>query len=63
VVRRTRRSRLGAFALHFTALIEEVLDPGARGEIGDELEFRPQMVEFLLTLSSRISSINGTSSR
>ena len=50
VIRRARRAGLGALALHLAALIEEILNPGARRVIGDEVEFVPQPVQLLLSL-------------
>src|SRR5690348_9368010 len=43
-------ARFAAMSSYLTALIEEILDPGARCEITHEFEFRPEAVEFLLTL-------------
>ena len=62
-IRRPRAAGLGAFALHLAALVEEVLNPGAGGVIGDEVELVPEPVQLLLPFSSRISSISGVSSR
>ena len=45
-----RGAGLGALALHFAALVEVVLDPGARGVIGDEVELVPEPVQLLLAL-------------
>ena len=41
---------LAALTLDFAALIEVVLNPGSRCEIGDEVELIPQLVQFLLSL-------------
>src|SRR5690242_20439034 len=32
---------------YLAALVEEILDPGARCEIAHEFEFRPEAIEFL----------------
>ena len=47
---RAVRCRIRALALHFAALVEEILNPGARRVIGDEVELVPEPVEFLLAL-------------
>ena len=39
-----------AFAEDFAALVEVVLDPGAGGEIGDEVELVPETVQFPLAV-------------
>ena len=46
----TRPARFGPATLHLAALIEVVLDESARGVLGVEVEFGPELVEFLLAL-------------
>src|SRR4051794_8871486 len=41
VIRWTRRARLGSLAFYLTALIEEVLRPGASCDVGNKIEFVP----------------------
>ena len=48
MIGRARRAGFGALPCNLAALIEEVLSPGASREVGDEVEFVPQAVEFLL---------------
>src|SRR5262249_45817113 len=47
-IRRARGAGLAALPLHLAALVEIILDPGAGGEIRDEVELQPETVEFLL---------------
>ena len=61
---RARRSAFVAFTVDFTALVEEVLHPGALGVLGDEIELVPEPVESpSVAFSSRISSRSAVSSR
>ena len=50
LVQRARPAGLGAVAVHFAALIEVILIPGAIGVVGDEVELVPEAVQFLLAL-------------
>jgi len=45
-----RGQRAVDIAVHFAALIEEILNPGALGLVGDEVELIPQPVEPVLAL-------------
>ncbi len=49
-VRRPRRAGLASRPPNFAALIEEVLNPGPRRMIGDEVEFIPESIQRLLLL-------------
>ena len=48
VVGRTISGGFGSFALHLTALVEEVLRPSAVREVSDIIEFRPQPIDLTL---------------
>ena len=50
MIRRPRGGAFGALALNLAALVEEVLNPRPRREVGDEVEFVPQPVDFLLAV-------------
>ena len=45
-----RARYLSRIAVHFAALVEVILGPGARGLVGDVIELVPQAVELLLAL-------------